>query len=345
MSDYPLTFKTRRIIKLKNKIDLADVTTATQQQIDEYNRSDIKADHAFKVLYKPVKKDILRRTFIIPVNDGAITGYLFEKYKDRAVSGQSSLIIFFHEGGWMLGNLSKCAAFCSNLCNVTGASVLAVDFRLAPKFKFPIPVEDCYQAFLWAYQGARYWRIDPDKIYLMGTITGGNLAAAVSRLARDRKGPKIAGQILVSPVTDGRMRTESYEKFKDGPFFTSKEMSFFIQNYSREPKDILDPLFSPLLARDNSRLPQTLIFASEFDPLYDDARLYSEVLNKAETPSKFLVMKGMFNGFLKYPSAPDWLDVMLAIASFVGGRAVKDVEIMTNEERRKLSRRPQLIVQ
>ena len=345
MSDYPLTWKIKRILKLKKAVDIPDVTMATVQEIDEYNRSDIKAKGAFKALYKPVTKDILKRTFIIPVNDGAITGYLFEKYKDRAVSGQSSLIIFFHDGGWMLGNISKCCAFCSNICNVTGASVLAVDFRLAPKFKFPVPVEDCYEALLWAYQGARYWRIDPAKIFLMGIATGGNLAAAVSRLSRDRKGPKIAGQILVSPVTDGRMRTESYEKFKDNPVFTSKEMSFYIQNYSREPKDILDPLFSPLLARDNSRLPQTLIFASEIDPLYDDARLYCDALNEADTPAKFLVMKGMLSGFLKYPSSPDWMDVMLAIGSFVGGRAVKDVEIMSDEERRKFSRRPQLVVQ
>ncbi len=345
MSDYPLNWKIKRILKLKKAVDIPDVVTASEKEIDEYNRSDIKAQHAFKALYKPVTKDILKRTFIIPVKDGAITGYLFEKYKDRAVSGQSSLIIYFHDGGWMLGNISKCCAFCSNICNVTGASVLAVDFRLAPKFKFPVPVEDCYEALLWAAQGARYWRIDPDKIYLMGMATGGNLAAAVSRLSRDRKGPKLAGQILVSPMSDGRMRTDSYEKFKENLVFASKEMSFYIQNYSREPKDILDPLFSPLLARDNSRLPQTLIFASEFDPLFDDAKLYSNVLNEADTPSKFLVMKGLFPGFLKYPSSPGWLDIMLAIGSFVGGRAVKDVEIMTDAERRKFSRRPQLIVQ
>ncbi len=345
MGDYVLTHKTKRILKLRKAVDIEDVTTASQQEIDEYNRSDIKSKRTFCSIYRPVTRDILKRTFIIPVNDGAITGYFFEKYKDRSVSGQSSLIILFHEGGWMLGNMSKCGAFCSNLCNVTGASVLAVDFRLAPKFKFPVPVEDCYSAFLWACQGARYWRVDPDKIYLMGSCTGGNLAAAVSRLARDRKGPKIAGQILISPVTDCRMRTESYEKYKDCPSFSVKEMEFFIRNYSREPKDILDPLFSPLLAKDNSRLPQTLVFAAQYDPLYDDARLYRQTLVQAETPSKFLEMKGMFHGFLLYPSTPGWMDVMLAIASFVGGRAVNDVEIISDSERRRLSRRPQLIVQ
>lgn len=343
MSDYVLTYKTKRILRRRKAFDIPDVTKATQQEIDSYNSSDIKSKRSFYSLYRPVLRNILKRTFIIPVKDGAITGYFFEKYKDRAASSQSSLIIVFHEGGWMLGNMSKCNAFCSNLCDKTGASVLSVDFRLAPKFKFPIPVEDCYSAFLWASQGARYWHVDPDKIYLMGSCTGGNLAAAVSRLARDRKGPKIAGQILVSPVTDCRMRTESYEKYKESPFISMKEMDFFIRNYSREPKDILDPSFSPLLAKDNSRLPRTLVLAAECDPLYDDARLYSQALSNADTPSKFLVMKGMYHGFLLYPKATGWLDVMFAISSFVGGRAVADIEIISDHERHKLARRPQLI--
>ena len=127
------------------------------------------------------------------------------KVKDKAISGQNSLIVLFHDGGWMLGNMRKSNAICSNICNTTGATVLSIDYRLAPQFKFPIPLEDCYQAFLWAAQGARYWKVDPDKIYVMGNCAGGNLAASVSRLARDRKGPKIAGQILFSPVADGRI--------------------------------------------------------------------------------------------------------------------------------------------
>ena len=95
--------------------------------------------------------------------------------------------------------MAKCRAVASNICYETGATVLAVDYRLAPSFKFPTAIEDCYEAFTWAAQGARYWKVDPDKIYLLGYCSGGNLALGVSRLARDRKGPKITGQILLSP--------------------------------------------------------------------------------------------------------------------------------------------------
>ena len=332
------------ILKKRSKLSLADVTTANEADIEAYNRSDFKQS-LFKKLYRPKTHNMITRTFIIPVTDGAITGYLFEKVKDKAIAGQNSLIVFFHDGGWMLGNMRKCAAVCSNICNMTGATVLAVDYRLAPQFKFPIPLEDCYSAFLWAAQGARYWKVDPDKIYLMGNCAGGNLAASVSRLARDRKGPKIAGQILLSPITDARLRTESHEKYKDCPTLSSKSMKFYIQNYSREPKDILDPLFSPLLAKDHSRLPETLIICGEYDPLLDDSNLYAQALFSADTSAKCLVCKGAFHSFIDFPKLEAWKDVMYAISTFVGGRAVSGIEILTKEERKRLERRPQLVVQ
>ncbi len=334
----------RHLLKKRAKLGIGDVTAATAADIDSYNRSEFKQS-VFKSLYRPKTKNIISRTFIIPVTDGAVTGYLFEKVKDKAISGQNSLIIFFHDGGWMLGNMRKCNAVCSNICYATGASVLAIDFRLAPQFKFPIPLEDCYEAFIWAAQGARYWKVDPDKIYVMGNCAGGNLAASVSRLARDRKGPKIAGQILFSPVADGRMRTESFEKYKDCPTLTQKAMTFYIQNYSREPKDILDPLFSPLLAKDHSRLPETLIICGEYDPLLDDSQLYAQALSSADSTAKCLVCKGMIHSFIDFPDLEAWKDSMYAVATFIGGRAVSGIELLSKSDRIKLERRPHLIVQ
>ena len=141
----------RHLLKKRAKLGIGDVTAATAADIDSYNRSEFKQS-VFKSLYKPKTKNIISRTFIIPVTDGAVTGYLFEKVKDKAISGQNSLIILFHDGGWMLGNMRKCNAVCSNICDATGASVLAIDYRLAPQFKFPTPLEDCYEAFIWAAQ-------------------------------------------------------------------------------------------------------------------------------------------------------------------------------------------------
>lgn len=344
MDEYVLDHQMKRILKMRSRLSLKDVTAATGSDIMSYNRSEFKQS-VFRKLYRPRTRNIIRRTFIIPVTDGAITGYLFEKLRNKSVSGQNSLIILFHDGGWVLGNMRKCDAVCSNICDTTGATVLAVDYRLAPQFKFPVPLEDCYSAFLWAAQGARYWKVDPDKIYLMGNCAGGNLAACVSRMARDRKGPKIAGQILLSPITDGRMRTESQEKFKDCPTLTEKSLKFFIQNYSREPKDILDPLFSPLLAKDHSRLPETLIICGEYDPLLDESMLYAQALSSADTPAKCLVAKGAFHSFIDFPDLEATKDTMYAVSAFIGGRAVSGVELLTKDERKKLERRPRLVVE
>ena len=294
----------------------------TPAQLAAFNSADLTKKRAFKWLYRPVRHGIESESFIIPVNrDEAISGYLFRNKKIKSEI-QNSLIVYFHDGGWTLGNMDMTSAVCSNICNVTGASVLAVDYRLAPTFRFPVPVEDCYSSYIWANTGARYWKADPTKIYLMGSCAGGNLAAAVCRLARDRKAPMPAGLILIDPITDCRLRTASIEEHKDNPFLSAKDLTFFISNYMREPKDILDPLFSPLLAVDNSRLPETLIIAAELDPLHDDAKLFSEALTSADTPSKFIECKGYLHGMLNFPAAPDWKGMMGIVTDFVNGRSV-----------------------
>lgn len=135
MGEYVLDSTMKTILKKRHKLSIGDITEATPEAIDAYNRSDFKQS-IFKQLYRPKTENILSRTFIIPVTEGAITGYLFEKVKDKSIAGQNSLIVFFHDGGWILGNMRKCAAVCSNICNTTGATVLAVDYRLAPQFKF-----------------------------------------------------------------------------------------------------------------------------------------------------------------------------------------------------------------
>ncbi len=280
-------------------------------------------------------KDITTKTFIIPVTDGMISGYLFEKQGSRGISDLTPLIIFYHGGGWVWGgNMDLYNFLCAHLADITGgAAVLSVDYRLAPKYKFPTAVEDCYDTLVWAAAGCRYWKTDPDRIFLIGDSAGGNLAAVVSRLARDRKGPSIAGQVLLYPVTDGRMRTNSYEKHKDAPSLTDKQMAFFINSYQREPKDILNPNFSPpLLAKDHSRLPETLIIGAEYDPLHDDGMLYADALASADTPVKYLEVKKTIHGFINYPKATGTEETESAIIQFISGRPVDQVALISRKE-------------
>ncbi|MFA6845322.1 MAG: alpha/beta hydrolase [Sphaerochaetaceae bacterium] len=338
MDMYELTSHMRSLINIINKETSFNPNTITQEKIEKLNDS-VSASSAFKHALGKYPSNIESETFIIPVIDGAITGYYFRKRGIREMSDVTPLIIFFHGGGWMFGNMNLYNNLCARLSDCTHAPVLSVDYRLAPKYKFPTAVEDCYSTLVWAAAGCRYWKIDPDRIYVIGDCAGANLAAVVSRLARDRKGPTIAGQVLICPITDGRMRTASYEKFKDSPTLTDKQVAFYINQYAREPKDILNPNFSPLLGLDQSRLPETLIICAEYDPLRDDGSLYAQELIQADTKATFLEVKNTVHGFIRYYKATGTDESFCAISQFVSGRPVDQVTLITHREYEKALRR------
>ena len=334
-SKITMTRKLKSILKLSEKMfGSYDESQLSEDQIAQINNKPVFNNRLCRKLFKRADKKIDHDTFIIPVEDGALTGYFFQPRVNThsQLSSLKPLIIFYHGGGWVWGNMNIYRLICSRISALTNAAVLAVDYRLSPKNKFPIAVEDCYDAFLWASHGARYWKIDPERIYVMGDSAGGNLAAVVTRLARDRKGPAIAGQILIYPITDGRMKTSSYDEYKDSPTLTQKSMQFFIKSYQREPKDILNPLFSPLLSKDHSRLPPALIFGAEWDPLRDDARLYSEALASADTPVTYLECKESVHGYYLYPDAPGCDETESAIIQFISGRPIDTISLITKRE-------------
>ena len=146
-------------------------------------------------------------------------------------------------------------------------------------------------------------------------------------LLRDRKGPQLAGQILLYPITDCRLRTQSMTEYKDSPMLDENMLSFYVKNYAREPKDILSPMFSPLLATDLSRLPPALIITAELDPLSDDGRLYAEALNAAGSKANALMAKGAYHGFMPYRHAIGRKETENAIKQFISGRSVESIQL------------------
>ena len=339
MVTYGLSSAMWKLVEKVRKGNYFDPATATVEQIQLLNNTPL--NKRYKKLLGKYPRGIESETFIIPVDGGAITGYFFRSRSHREVSDVTPLVVFFHGGGWVFGNMDLYNIFCARLADRLQASVLSVDYRLAPAHKFPIAIEDCYNTLLWAAAGSRYWKVDPDQIFLMGDCAGGNLAAVVSRLARDRKGPAIAGQILVCPITDGRMRTPSYETCKDSPTLTAKQMAFYINQYANEPKDILNPNFSPMLGLDQSRLPETLVITAEYDPLKDDGALYAKQLQANDTPAKCLEAKKTFHGFLCYPKADGAEEALCAISQFVSGRPVAQVALISTCAYRAQLRREQ----
>lgn len=332
MTEYDLPRRMKRLLKLAQRVSAWDPDELTPDRIAELNGKAHPSSLLIRRLFGKPARNITTKTFVIPVNDGKVTGYLFEKEDSRGISDLLPLIIYYHGGGWIWGNMDRYNIICAHLADITGATVLSVDYRLAPQHRFPTAVEDCYNTLLWAAAGCRYWKNDPDRIFLVGDSAGGNLAAVVSRLARDRKGPAIGGQVLIYPITDGRMRTASYAEYKDSPTLTDRQMAFYIHNYQREPKDTLDPNFSPLLAKDHSRLPPTLIIGAEYDPLRDDGVLYADALASADTPVKYLEVKKGLHGFFSYPKATGTDEAQSAITQFIRGKPVEQVALIGKKE-------------
>ncbi|MBW4551155.1 MAG: alpha/beta hydrolase [Aphanocapsa sp. GSE-SYN-MK-11-07L] len=211
------------------------------------------------------------------------------------------LILFFHGGGWVYGNLQTHDRMCRRIARDTTAIVLAVNYRLAPFSKYPIALEDCYDALLWAVENAADLRADPTKLMVMGDSAGGNLATAVCLMARDQEQVAIAHQILIYPVTSGKLDQPSVDQYGSAPVLTKDRMQCFIQHYARNPADIPQPYFSPLLAADVSRLPPALIITCEYDLLHDQAQMYAQRLQAAGTSVMLVDYPGMVHGFLSFP--------------------------------------------
>lgn len=196
---------------------------------------------------------------------------------ERRAAAQPAML-FAHGGGWCLGSLALYDRPCQALANATGRVILSVDYRLAPEYPFPQPLEDVYQALCWAAQQAPQLGIDAQRLVVGGDSAGGNLAAAVALLARDRGGPHIERQLLLYPALSREMATESYREFAEGHFLTRDAMVFCWQQYLAQRRE---PYGEPLHAATLRGLPPATILSCEYDPLRDEAEEYAQRLREA----------------------------------------------------------------
>ncbi len=219
-------------------------------------------------------------------------------YAPGEPGGPHPLLVFFHGGGFVFGDLDTHDGLCRLLCRHAGAHILAVDYRLAPEDPFPAAVEDAQAALDWAFANAITLGADPFRIAVSGDSAGGNLAAVVSQLATRDGGPAPVLQLLIYPAMDSTGRHRSRELFGEGFFLTKAHIDWFEAHYlGADRARGLDPRVSPLLAEDLSGLPPAFVVTAGFDPLRDEGEAYVEALRAAGTSARLRRFPGLIHGF------------------------------------------------
>lgn len=237
-----------------------------------------------------------KRDLTIPTPDTTLDARLYVPQGE----GPTGLLVYFHGGGWAASGIETHDALCTDLCSVSGVRVMSVAYRLAPEFRFPLPLDDCWQATLWAAEHAAELGADASRLAVGGDSAGGNLAAAVTLRAKRAGSPALAAQLLIYPATElSHTATPSYHSNARGYGLSAEAMRAFIELYIESPEEALHPHASPLLARSLAGLPPALILTAEYDPLRDDGVLYAQALTRAGTEATHLPGPGLIHTFAR----------------------------------------------
>jgi len=253
----------------------------------------------------------------IPTRSGAIKGRVLMPKNGKP----TSLVVFYHGGGWVIGSIDDCDFIARFMIEKTNCAAVLVDYRLAPEHPYPTPLDDAWDGLVWSAKEAERLKVP---LIVAGDSAGGNLATVCAMLARDRGGPKIALQILMYPVVDCDMETPSYRENGKGYVLTVADMNWFYDHYLQSDKDRrADPLISPLRALRLAGLPPALIMSAEYDVLRDEAETYGKRLAAAGVKVWIKRYRGMTHGFVRLQNFVDVArigmdDIVKAMAETTG---------------------------
>ncbi len=214
-------------------------------------------------------------------------------------------LMYFHGGGWTIGDLDTHDTLCRQLANGARCAVFSVDYRLAPEHAFPAAVEECIAATSHDARNAAALAIDPGRIGVGGDSAGGNLAAVVALHARDHGGPRLAFQLLIYPATDQRLQHASHRENAEGYLLTRQSIDFFRGAYLPDPRDYDDWRASPLLAKSLAGVPPALVLTAGFDPLRDEGNAYAGRLKAEGVPVVLRQYADMVHGFILFGGVLD----------------------------------------
>ena len=224
----------------------------------------------------------------IPVEGDEIGARVYEP-----ADGRAAVLVYFHGGGWVLGDVESSDAMCRRLANAAGCTVVSVDYRLAPEHRYPTAADDAYAALCWVDRELPH----PDGLIVGGDSAGGNLACVCALRARDRGGPAIAAQALMYPVTDHDLGRSSYEEHGNSGYLLGlREMEWFWDHYA-DAAQRSEPDASPLRAPSLEGLPPAIVLIAEYDPLRDEGLAYATRLEEAGVPVEVIRFDDMLHGF------------------------------------------------
>jgi acetyl esterase len=232
------------------------------------------------------------------------SGVPLRLYRSQAAS-VLPVLVYFHGGGWTIGDLETHDVLCRQLCVGAGVAVVSVDYGLGPEVRFPGGVDDCVQATRWVRAHAAELGVDPRRIAVGGDSAGGNLAAVVALTLRDADAqadepgtPPLAYQLLIYPATDMRAVAPSHSTNGQGHLLTSDSIAYYRGHYIEEPAQWADWRASPLLAADLMRLPPALVLTAGYDPLRDEGRQYADALSAAGNRVEYICFERQIHGFI-----------------------------------------------
>jgi acetyl esterase/lipase len=231
-------------------------------------------------------------------------------------------LIYFHGGGGVFGGLDTHDGLCRTLAAGSGCRVVSVAYRLAPEHRFPAAVEDSCAAARWVAAHAPELGIDPDRVAIGGDSAGGNLAAVVCQLAR-ADGPRLALQVLLCPITDVSVETESRRAFAQGFFLDKATIDWTLDHYCPPGVDLEDPRLSPLRAASFAGLPPAHDHTAEFDPLRDEGKAYADRLERAGVPVDYTCHRGMIHNFYAMAGAIPYARTAMQAAAAAIGKALR----------------------
>ena len=238
-------------------------------------------------------------------------------YRPLGSSASDNLpaLVYFHGGGWTIGDLDTHDTLCRELANGAGCAVVSVDYRMGPEHRFPTAVDDCIAATRWVRDHAAALQIDVQRLAVGGDSAGGNLATVVAIAARDSGDLPIAFQLLIYPATDQHRSAPSHAQNGQGYLLTSDTMDYFTSHYIADPAAYADWRASPLLHDNLANLPPALVLTAGFDPLRDEGKAYAERLTAAGSRASHVCFERQIHGFILMGKVLDEANTAVALCA------------------------------